>query len=280
MRKPKLSGVYYKASNVLLEKQIKEAFTHELGPGDLPLSDNSEDVQGIIVPHYGYDFAAPCMAWGYKSLAEAKFPDVFIIVAESDESGITTEPYETPFGFARIEQKLAKSVLKKGNIKENNPLFDRDDFVESQLPFLQFIHGRESSVKILPILLNGDINLRSLCVDIKESLADLDLSAKIIVPSNLTKFGPDYTYLPFSSEVSQKVYDLDHGAFEAIRIGNAKGYLDYYSSKGMNSDNPLGIAFALQYLRPKNSLLEQYYTTADINDDLKNFVTFASVILK
>lgn len=282
MRKPSLTGIYFKSAPTLLAKQIESCFKSDIGPGEIPaFTSKNSKTKAIITPFHNYELAGPCAAWGYKALAESEVPDVVIIIGQSyEEAGLATEPYETPLGNARVDQVLAREIKKKGNIKVNNPLFDKDEFIESQLPFIQYIYGREKPPKILPLILNVGVDLRNLAVDIKETLSDQDKKAVIVTPSNFTRFGRNYNYIPFSTDVVKQVYGLDKGAIDALTNKDPKEYLEYITKHSMNSENYLGIAFTLLLADPKQVLLEQYYTSADINKDYKNFISFASMILK
>ena len=285
MRKAKLSGVYYHAVPMNLDKQLEEAFTGKKGPGELPVkfSGKQEDIiKGIIVPRYEYNMAGYCAAWAYKALAESEIPDVVIIVGQVKEgSGITLESWETPYGIVRVDQALARALISKGTITENNSLFDEDEQIESQLPLLQYVfRGNIEALKILPILVSHYVQMKTLAVDIKEVLLELGKKAVVIVPTNFTYYGPEYSYLPFSQEPNKKVYELDKGAIDLISEDKPIEFLQYVDDHVMNMENFLGITFALLLLKPKKALLEQYYTTADLNDDDKNFVSFAAIVLK
>lgn len=280
MRQARLTGIYYHAAPTLINKQLEEAFMHEKGPGALPADvGKKETVHGIIVPMYPYEFSAPCSAWAYKALAEAKTPDIVIIIGQADEAGLTTEPYETPYGIVRVDQPFARKLVERGHIKEKNPLFDEDDTVESQLPFIQFTYKKES-LKILPILVTEDVKLKELAVDIKEILMETGKKAVIIVPVNFTKYGNNHGYVPFSHDQHKKVYEMDEGAIDLIKENKPLDYLKYVDDHAMNTHNYLGIVLALLTIKPKKVLLEQYYTSGDLNNDFHNFVSFASLVIK
>ncbi len=286
MRKAKLSGIYYHGVSMLLDKQINEAFTGKKGPGELPIkfSGKKEDIiKGIIAPMYSYDKAGYCAAWAYKALAESEIPDVVIVVGQSKTtSGITLESWETPYGLVRVDQALGRALISKGTISENNELFDEDEQIESQLPMLQFIFkgNNPEALKILPILLSNDVPMKQLAVDVKESLLELGKNAVIIVPTNFTKYGPNHNYVPFSQDPHKKVYELDKGAMDLIQEDKPVDFLKYVDEHVMNMENYVGIAFALVLMKPKKVTLEQYYTTAELDDDFKNFVSFAGLVLK
>lgn len=283
MRKSKLSGIYYSGASTLINNHIRDAFMHERGPGELPSKPNNRThIKGIITPLFEYDKSGPCATWGYKQIAEGKKPDVFIIIGQShQESGIGMEPYETPYGIARVDQALAREVIKKGNIKHREPIFDRDEFIESQLPYLQYLYdANKEPIKILPILVSHDVELKKLAVDIKEALLEANKTATIIVPTNFTSYGPNYAYVPFEQKKHKKVYELDQGAIDIIQENKPLEYLKYLDQKAMNTNNYLGIILLMLILKPRKSLLEQYYTTADLDGNEKNFVSFASIVFK
>jgi AmmeMemoRadiSam system protein B len=286
MRQAKLSGIYYHAAPTLLNKQIEDAFLHEKGPGALPVNPTGkkeDHSSGIIVPMYQYDLAAPSAAWAYKALAESEFPDVVIILCQSKsgESGITTEPYETPYGIVRVDQHLARQLIDRGNVKENNPLFDDDEQVESQLPMLQFVLKKNlEGLKILPIMLGPDMQLKELAVDIKEVLLENNKRASLVVPVNFTSYGRSFGYVPFSHDEVKKVYELDQGAIDLIQENKPLDFLKYVDDKVMNINNSIGIVLALLITKPKKVTLEQYYTSADLNNDSSSFVSFASLALR
>jgi AmmeMemoRadiSam system protein B len=280
MRKSRLTGMYFASAPTLLNMELEEAFKSKKGPGELPADlDPKHEIKGIVVPRFRYKEAAPCAAWAYKVLAESKKPDVVIILGQhEEEAGITQEPFETPYGMVRVDQKLARHILDKKNIKENNQIFQEDEYVESQLPILQFVY-KQKQPQILPILLNASLNLRELSTDIKEALLDQNKTAVIIIPTNLTSHGVLHRYLPFSENINKKVYDLDKEAIDQIKTNNPKKYLEFVEQRGMNTNNVLGLVLAMLLTKSKYEL-EQYYTLADVTGDEKDVVSFTSMVLK
>lgn len=284
MRQSKLTGIYYHAAQTLIDKQIKDAFMHEKGPGDLPTKQNNRtNIKGLIVPFHKYDISGPCATWAYKILAEEKMPEVFIIISQSqkEESGIGMEPYETPYGIIRTDQALARDIIKKGNIKHKDSIFDDDEFIESQLPYLQFLYKNNlEKIKILPIMVGHDVELKKLAVDIKETLLEMNKTATVIVPTNFTSYGANHSYLPFEKDAHKKVYELDEGAINLIKENKPLDYLQYADDKAMNTNNYLGITLLMLMLKPRKSFLEQYYTTAEMDGNTKNFTSFAAIVFK
>jgi AmmeMemoRadiSam system protein B len=122
------------------------------------------------------------------------------------------ESWETPYGLVRVDQALARALISKGTISENNELFDNDEQIESQLPFLQFVFkSNKEALKILPILVSHDVQMKKLAVDIKEVLLELGKKAVVIIPTNFTYYGLNIiTYLSHRSQ-TRKFTSLTKG---------------------------------------------------------------------
>lgn len=288
MRTPRYAGLFYEKAETLLREQIKECFEGEKGPGATPPEKTSQKnkqlPQAIIVPHAGYKYSGQCAAWGYKELGEAPLPDVYIILAPSHhylESGITQEPFQTPFGIIRVDQDLARRIIEKGTIKENPKIHEEEHAIEVQLPMLQYIHKAQiEKIRILPILVSPDLNLKQAALDIKEALLESGKKAVIIVSSDFTHYGPNYRYLPFTSNVPENIAKLDKEAIDLIMKGQAEEFLNLVDEKMMTICGANAIALMLKAIKPGKARLEQYYTSAEITGDWKNSVSYATIIFE
>src|SRR3989344_9393580 len=100
IRKPIVSGQFYESNFNELDKQIRECFNSEFGPGDLPLRRKDKEIVGVVSPHAGYVYSGPAAAWCFKEVAEAKMPDLFILFGLSHSgygSCLSLYDWETPF---------------------------------------------------------------------------------------------------------------------------------------------------------------------------------------
>ncbi|MBN1275152.1 AmmeMemoRadiSam system protein B [Candidatus Woesearchaeota archaeon] len=287
MRKAAFAGLFYERGEVSLQKQLKACFEGERGPGAVPPERQTQKKaslpQGVIVPHAGYGYSGACAAWGYKALGEAPLPDVYVILAPSHKSarsGLTQEPFETPLGIVRVDQDLARRLLEKGHVKEDDELHAQEHSVEVQLPFLQFINkDAMEKVKILPLLIGQDADLDELAVDLKEVLLDTGKKASYIVSSDFTHYGRNYHYLPFTSDAQHNIAALDKGAIDRVQALDAEGFLRYVDDKMATICGAYPIALLLKLLKkPVKASLEQYYTSAVVTRDEKNSVSYATIV--
>src|SRR2546422_289054 len=70
MRYPAVAGAFYERSREALLRQIRECYTHPLGPGRVPQVQRAERrIVGLVVPHAGYAYSGPIAAHSYAELA-------------------------------------------------------------------------------------------------------------------------------------------------------------------------------------------------------------------
>ncbi|MBU0665752.1 MAG: AmmeMemoRadiSam system protein B [Nanoarchaeota archaeon] len=284
MRQSKFAGSFYSAAPTVLEEQIKECFLDENGPGDLPASSFKQPLKAVIVPHASFQFSGPCAAWSYKAVAEAEFPDLFILIGPSHAypiSGFTIEPFETPFGIVRVDQNFARILGEKGNLKQNSIIHQDEHCLEVQLPFLQFLFKKNlEKIKILPILLSQDADLQKIVLDIKETLVETGKKAMFIISSDFTHYGRRFHYVPFCTEIKKNIYKLDEEAINFIKKMDFLGFEKFIHKNIATICGATPISFILRFLGFAKVDLEQYYTSGDLTNDYKNSVSYASILFR
>ncbi len=284
VREPVAAGLFYEANPKLLSEQIRECFLGERGPGDLPISKRSGFVSGAIVPHAGYQYSGACAAWAYKEIGEAELADTYVIMGPNHTglggSALTTQNFRTPFGIVRTDKRLASYLVSKGSIVDSELPHLEEHSIEVQIPFLQFINKDSESWKILPIVLSDDIDYKALALDLKEAMVDLGKKIVFIASSDFTHYGRAYGYVPFSSDIPDRIRKLDKKAIEFIKKKDDVGFLNYVYETGATICGRLPIATLLNIMSNKKAELLQYYTSGDLVNDYKNSVSYASIIFK
>lgn len=289
MRRAKFAGMFYQRARSLLDRQIKECFEGDRGPGALPSTNlkSSKKVKAVIVPHAGYAYSGQAAAWAYKYIAEQGMSDLYIIIGpshSSSQTSLTMETFDMPYGYVRVDQHFARKLLEKGNIKEDNELHDEEHSVEVQIPFLQFIFKKQAEkLKILPILIGHKITrdqLKKLALDIKEVAMDMNKNVTLIISSDFTHYGPAYRFIPFESHRKENIYKIDEAAINLIKEFKSEEFLNLVEKELMTICGALPIYLLLNYLKSGKVMLEQYYTSADLDthSDYRNSVSYASII--
>ena len=284
VREPVAAGLFYEANPKLLSEQIRECFLGERGPGDLPVSKRSGFVSGAIVPHAGYQYSGACAAWAYKEIGETELADTYVIMGPNHTglggSALTTQNFRTPFGIVRTDKRLASYLISKGSIVDSELPHLEEHSIEVQIPFLQFINKDSESWKILPIVLSDGIDYKALALDLKEAMVDLGKKIVFIASSDFTHYGRAYGYVPFSSDIPDRIRKLDKKAIEFIKKKDDVGFLNYVYETGATICGRLPIATLLNIMSNKKAELLQYYTSGDLVNDYKNSVSYASIIFK
>ena len=284
IRKPIASGQFYESDARLLEKQITDAFHHKLGPGELQVSKRQGILKAVITPHAGYAFSGPCAAWSYMEIGESEFPSCYIIIGPSHSgrsSSVSFDEWLTPLGLVMPQRELGKMICERIGIKKDEGEQANEHSIEVQLPFLQFVSKDNiDNLRIVPICLNNDINLKKFALEMKEIIMDWGKDVVFIISSDFTHYGPAYGYLPFEIDKEQKLYDMDKTAIDFIKNFDAKGLLSFIDQTGATICGAIPIALLISTIKAKNVALMQYYTSGDLSGSFKNAVGYAAISFK
>ncbi len=283
MREPAVAGQFYESSFEGLDRQIRECFTSERGPGELPITKRKGKVLGAVCPHAGYLFSGPCAAWAYKEIAESEFPDVFVVIGPShygiSESCMSMDDFKTPFGAMAVDKLFAERLAEKG-VAVNNESHLQEHSIEAQLPFLQFANKDNlRNIRFLPLLVAYDADYKSIGLSIKEAAIESNRNICVIASSDFTHYGHSYGYVPFSTNIKKRMHDLDSGAIDFIKKLDAEGFLNYCYETGATICGQVAIATLLSSVKAKRARLLRYYTSGDVFGDYKNAVGYASIVL-
>lgn len=285
MRTAIVAGQFYSGEFKELENQIKESFENKLGPGALPVKRTDKEIKGIISAHAGYMFSGPAMAWGYKEIAESKFPDTYIILGLDHtgmgETCISDMDWETPLGIVKVNKELAK-LLEKNGLNVNNEAHGMEHSIEVQLPFLQFASKDYiKALKIVPIMI-ANFNYKEIAEKINNAIKEYKKDVCFIASSDFTHFGMAYGFMPFTKDVKENLKKLDTGAIKFIQNLDPEGFLNYCEETRATICGKYPIAVLLQVLKDKAKKVQllQYYSSGDVVGDYSNAVGYASMVFK
>ncbi len=195
VRRAAYAGMFYEGQAEPLRNQIKECFTHKLGPGSLPKTAQGKlkNVVGLVSPHAGYMYSGPVAAHGYHYLALDGTPDTVVIFGPNHTgagSGIAIMKegaWHTPLGEVTIDTAVADTIVKQsGIIDVDDTAHMREHSIEVQLPWLQFLYG--SSFKFVPICFMMQDLESSREVGIATAKALKDQNALVIASTDMTHY--------------------------------------------------------------------------------------------
>jgi len=209
MRHPAVAGRFYPNDRNALAKEIRNCFTHEIGPGLPGECRNERNIVSAIAPHAGYRASGMNAAHVYKKIAEDGLPEVYIVIGP-DHYGIPYdlamcgEPYVTPLGVCGIHDDIAKKLREF--IPDDPHAHRYEHSVEVQIPFIQYI---DPNAKIVPIIMSDQSAefARYLSNAIKEACDGHD--HVVIASSDLSHYVPKKKAHSEGTDVLNKVCELD-----------------------------------------------------------------------
>ena len=289
VREPCVAGQFYESSFDGLNKQIEECFHDKRGPGDVPVEKRTDKkISAILVPHAGYMFSGACAAWAYTEIAEAKFPDAFLLLGPNhfgSGSGISIGDWRTPLGLVKTHKDLIRGIKENTDLEitEHNHITEHS--LEVQLPFLQFANkDMMPNLRIVPVTIGKDHDYQKIAKQLHDYLAKTKKDITIIVSTDFTHYGPSYRYVPFTSDIPKRLSKLDKDAIEFITKYDAAGFKEYVNKTGITICGFMPILVFLEMMRlrekqPRPHLL-MHYTSGDVLNDYKNSVSYVSMVFK
>lgn len=302
-RAPVGAGNWYPADPDELRQEIERCFLAANGPGSLPDSPSKPALKGLIVPHASLSVSGNCAAWAYRELGESEFPDLFIILGPNhvyhhkDSIEIMLKDFSTPLGRVRIEREFASKLIKNCKIEiiEKGIAHYCEHSIEMQLPFLQYIsRNHPDELCIVPLILSQKVVTRAeqhqyplvmvnhgfwqaFTETLRQTIIESGKRVCIIASGDFTHYGVHHNYVPFESDVQERIKRLDEGAISLIEKGQAERFLDYATSM-TNYCCTLPVYVVLNTIIASEIKLLNYHLHEFNRDCLIN--TFASLSLR
>ena len=279
IRKPAVAGSFYAGDPKSLNMQIENCFLHKIGPGEIPLVNpkRKNNIIGLVSPHAGYMYSGPVAANGFYKIALDGKPNTIIVLGPNHQgfgenvSIMVEGSWKTPLGELEIDTDIAENILKNSKIiKNDKKAHQYEHSIEVQLPFIQYIFGRD--IKFVPICMTRqDINTD---IEIAQSICSsvVDKNILIIASSDLTHYEPQ--------EYAESV---DKQAINAILEFNPKKLYDmiYHQNLTMCGPGPITVMLIVcETLGAKKAELLKYATSGDVSGRYDQVVGYASIIIR
>lgn len=278
LRQPAVAGSFYASDLKSLNTQIENSFLHKIGPGEIPLaiSKRKRNIIGLVSPHAGYMYSGPVAANGFYKIALDGKPDTIIILGPNHQgfgeniSIMVEGKWKTPLGELEIDTDIAENILKNSKIiKIDNKAHQYEHSIEVQLPFIQYIFGK--NIKFVPICMtrqdiNTDIEIaQSICSSVS------DKNILIIASSDFTHYEPQ-----------EYAKNVDKQAINAILEFNPKKLYDmiYHQNLTMCGPGPITVMLIVcKTLGAKKVELLKYATSGDVSGMYDQVVGYASLMV-
>ncbi len=272
IRKSAIAGSWYTANPAALTRELNSY----LAQAENISSDRKVDA--IIVPHAGYFYSGRCAAASYKQLEGKKIKRVFLLAPShyAAFNGISipdVDAYETPLGLVNLDKKTVADLRKNALVGNVPSAHVREHSLEIQLPFLQSVL---SDFTIVPMIV-GNISpadAETLGKLIKNHVGNTDL---IVASGDFTHYGAAFGYTPFSSNVAEKITELDKGFLDIILAKKTEEIFDYVRKTGITCCGRWAFAILTAAL-PENSKGEElcYYKSGDMENNYEHSVSYVA----
>ena len=283
MRYPAVAGGFYERSRDALVRQIKECYTHPLGPGRVPeVRKGERRLVGLVVPHAGYMYSGPVAAHSYAALAADGWPRSFVILGPNHHGqgaplALTKHDWQTPLGSATVDVDL-HAALSKPPLEEDILAHRDEHSIEVQLPFLQCLSEAVSFVPICMAFQEYEV-----AAEVGELVADAvkGRDAVLIASSDFTHVGPQYVQLPpRGMSAPDFAKEQDSKAIEMILALDAKRFAAKVAQAeiSMCGYGPVAAMLtAAKRLGADRVKLLKYATSSDVSRDSRMAVGYGAI---
>ncbi|GAB6148677.1 AmmeMemoRadiSam system protein B [Stetteria hydrogenophila] len=278
VRRPAVAGSFYPADRGELVRLIEWAFTHRLGPGEIPEASPTRVKAsiGFVAPHAGYMYSGPVAAHVYHALAREGRPEA-VVVAGPNHTGmgafLSVYPggyWETPLGEVEVDSDLVKALVERSRYLEPDEdahLYEHS--VEVQVPFLQYIF--KDPPKLVPIVFR-DQSLEvamDLARAVKAVQDELGVDLVFIASSDFTHYDPHDVAVKKDSAALEAIKRLDPEALYAV--------IEKYNVT-MCGPGPVATLLYLARLHgASQAVVLKYATSGDVTGEKSWVVGYAAV---
>jgi len=209
-----LRGQWYPESREACLKEV-EGFQKEKWMG----RPEGDHYRAGIVPHAGWFFSGSIACRVIETVAKGEKPDLVVLFGHHlgpvDPTIVMTEgTLETPFGDLSVNTEFSEALGKIPFIrKEMGPFMAPENTLELQLPFIRHFFG-ETAVCLMGVAPNKNAALTGQAV--VNTANQLGLTVKIIGSTDLTHYGPNFSFTPQGKGEASRTWVNECNDREAI----------------------------------------------------------------
>ncbi len=243
-------------------------------------------LQGIVVPHAGYNYSGKTAAYAYKLvkqfLEKTSANKITYVILAPNHTGLgksaaisSNALWQLPSGDVVVNSEMITNFLKDVlYLQEDVVAFANEHAVEVQIPFIQYIHnllkkeGKKIDFDVVPVVL-GTTDPRvidEISEKIRVARATLPLDHKIIVVAS-----SDMSHYVSQDEAERK----DMLLIDSFLLGDWKNLKKVVEENHISACGYISICCLLASCEGKPMSLF-YTTSADFTNDKNNVVGYFS----
>lgn len=266
----KLAGTWYEADPMTLRGELESWLS---AAPDEP----HPDVMALILPHAGYRYSGPTAARGVALVRGQAYRRVIVLGPSHRfplRNKVALPPgssFITPLGDIPFDRTAFDALLAHPAIEVLPAAHEGEHCIEIQLPMLQ---AALPSFELVPLVV-GDVDEATMQGIAQALRGIVDEHTLVVVSSDFTHFGRRFGYEPFRTDVLARLEELDRGAFDTIRRGDAAAFATYVRDTGATicGRRPIEILLRMLPAAVRVHLLA-YETSGHLTQDVEHSVSY------
>lgn len=238
---------------------------------------------GGLVPHAGWYFSGKLAARVFNLLKSKSKAELIVLYGghlNPDELPriVMDKTWETPLGEVILHTEFAQTLLKRIELKTENPN-SGDNTIEIHLPMIKYFFP---DTKLLAVRSPASLVAKSLGEEVAKLAKEKGISVLSIGSTDLTHYGPNYGFTQRGtgrSAVEWVKKENDHGFIDCALKIDIEGLLKH-AGKNDSACSAGAAASAMatcRYLGVEQGVLVDYYTSYEIMPD-DSFVGYGGIV--
>lgn len=206
IRFQQVAGYFYPSNPDKLYRDIESMLSN------VSLSENYENIFGVVSPHAGYIYSGGTAAYAYQTLNGKNIKTVYVISPSHYEyfPGISIfdgDAYQTPLGEIEIDNAKVDELIKDTKIIFRGIQGHRKEHaLEVQLPFLQYVL---KDFKLVPIVMGDQSDL--FVNELSEKLSSIiGKNSLVVASSDLSHFYTSTKANELDGLIEKRINDFDY----------------------------------------------------------------------
>jgi AmmeMemoRadiSam system protein B len=278
---PAVAGTWYPSDPRVLARQVDGLLD---GAAEVPGPGPRGRVVALIEPHAGYTYSGAVAARGFRAVRRLTPSRVVLIGPSHYEAFLgaavpDAEAYRTPLGDTALDVEALATLGRRSGFKTRNRPFGPEHSLEAEIPFLQ--RTLSPGWRLVPVLI-GAGTTGAAAAEIADGIRGVvDASTLLVVSSDFTHYGPRFGYVPFTTQVPDRIRDLDMGAIRAVESRDVASFENYVDRTGATICGRDAISI-LMHLLPEDvaSEVTAYDTSGRQTGDWENSVSYAALTFR
>ena len=247
------AGKAYEADPTALRTWMDSFFAHPDGPGPIRPDRGGSRLTAVVAPHIDFHRGGPAYAWAYKTLAEAKPADLYVLLGTCHAGldgpfALTLKPYDTPFGPLPVDHDFAEALSRRSGLDLfRGELGHRTEHaIEFQAVFLQYLFAGRREIRAVPILASflhelmvtgkhpaQEPDVQRFIDALGETLASWPGRVCLVAGVDLAHVGPRFgDPAPVTDATLRQVGEEDLAMLAHVAAGDAEGFYQSVARDG------------------------------------------------